>query len=142
MPWAVGVIAALGAAPILGLALAVWGAPRSADLCASVAIAYGGVLLGFLGGVRWGAELVRAPGAPSLWRLSAAGLAVAPGVAVVLLTAQRPLALGLLAVAGLLCLAWDVAAARAGLLPRWTGPLRLALTAASLVGLGAIAARI
>ncbi len=127
---------------MLALALAVWAAPAYADVCTGVAIAYGGVLLGFLGGVRWGAELLRAPAAPSLWRLSAAGLAVAPGVAVILLSAQRLLALGLLAAAGLLCLAWDVAAARAGLLPRWTGRLRVVLTAASLVGLGAIAARI
>lgn len=142
VPWPAAAIAATGVLPTAALAIGVWIAPGLKDALTQAAVVYGGVLLGFLGGVRWGAELTRAPAAPSLGRIAAGGLATAPGTAIALLGASHPiLALGLLGVAGLGHLAWDVAAARSGLLPAWTAKVRVALTLLSLIGLGAIAAR-
>ena len=93
--------------------------------------------------MRWGAELVRAPAAPALPRIAAGGLATGPGTAIAILGVSHPIwALGLLGVAGLGHLAWDVTAARSGLLPAWTAHVRIVLTGLSLAGLGAIAARL
>jgi hypothetical protein len=91
-------------------------------------IAYGAVLLSFVGGVRWGAEILRAPFAPSTWRLAAAALPPVLGwIAVLAVHAPLP-ALGLLVLAGSVHLAWDIKAALSGLLPPWTVRLR-AITA-------------
>lgn len=107
-------------------------------------IAYAGVVLGFLGGVRWGAELVRAPvgphHGPHLGRLAMAGLQTVPGWIAVLMMTERPLwALALLTVAGFAHLNWDLAAARNGLLPAWTYRLRIALTLIATACLGVAA---
>ena len=91
----------------------------------SAALAYGAVMAGFLGGVRWGAELARAGDAPSLGRLIAAAGTTVPAWAA--LIAPPWIALALLGGMGLAQTLWDWRAARAGLLPAWTWPLRGAL---------------
>jgi hypothetical protein len=121
------------------LVLAAW-IPFASDALAAglvrAMIAYAAVVLGFLGGVRWGAELTRAPEAPHLRRLIAAGLQTVPAWIAVLML-NRPLwALTLLAAAGLAHLTWDLAGVRAGLLPAWTYRLRIGLT---LIGFACLA---
>lgn len=129
-PYAPSWIALSGLLPYL--IIAAW-LPFASDALAAklveAMIAYAGVVLGFLGGVRWGAELVRAPESPHLGRLAMAGLQTVPGWIAVLMMTERPLwALALLALAGFAHLNWDLAAARSGLVPAWTYRLRIALT--------------
>jgi hypothetical protein len=99
-------------------------------------IGYGAVVLGFLGGVRWGAELARAPQAPHLGRLIAAGLQTVPAWVALLIADHAILSLTLLVLAGFAHLNWDIAAARAGLLPAWTARLRFVLTMMGTACLG------
>lgn len=97
-------------------------------------LVYTALTLTFLGGARWGAELVRAPEAPHLGRLVASALPSL--VALGALLPQCPPALGI----GMLCLSsgaqlfWDVRDSRAGLLPRWNARVRTIMT-----GLGTVA---
>jgi len=98
-------------------------------------LAYGAVILSFLGGVRWGLALrVRPEEAqaralalsvlPSLVGWVGLCLYAHPGVAVMVLIAGH-------VVQG----AYDVAAAREGLAPAWYGRLRIQLTAAAALAL-------
>jgi hypothetical protein len=130
-------LALSGLAPYLALAPAI--AFSSDDLAPTLItalIAYAGIVQGFTGGVRWGAELARAPAHPDLARLAIAGLITIPAWTAILL-ALAPvslplLAMALLAATGVGQLFWDLAAARAGLLPGWTYRLRTTLTAMAL----------
>jgi hypothetical protein len=81
---------------------------------------------------------VRAPDRPDAIRLAAAGLMTIPAWGALLLRGQPALAIGLLALAGLVQLVWDVSAARSGLLPAWTLRLRVGLTLIGLVCLALI----
>lgn len=121
-----------GLVPLVILAVVAVAAPSgaTAEHAVSAMIAYGAVLLAFLGGTRWGAEVLRAPFAPDTWRLALAALPPVLGwIAVLAMQIPVP-ALGLLIIAGALHMAWDIRAARAGLLPPWTVRLR-AITAGS-----------
>jgi hypothetical protein len=122
-------IALSGLIPFLLLAIALPVAPDPlAPALVQAMIAYGAVVLAFLGGVRWGAELARAPQAPHLIRLAAAGLQTVPAWIAVLML-NRPLwAITVLLVAGFAHLTWDLSGVRAGLLPSWTYRLRIGLT--------------
>ena len=134
-------IALSGLIPYLVLAIWLPFAPDPlAEALVGAMIGYGAVVLGFLGGVRWGAELVRAPDAPNLARLAFAGLQTVPAWIAVLML-NRPLwALTLLAVAGFAHLSWDLAGVRAGLLPAWTYRLRVGLTLIAVACLAVAAA--
>jgi Protein of unknown function (DUF3429) len=137
-PFAILVIAASGVVPFALLAAALPLAPASGTrMIVAAMIAYGAVVLGFLGGVRWGAELARQPPAP--FRMAMAGLATVPAWASLLVSAHQLLAIALVLAAGLAQLCWDVRAAQTGLLPAWTMALRIGLTAAAAVCLGVAA---
>lgn len=138
-------LSGLGAPLSLAVLIALSPSDATPPLIAAL-IAYSGVVQGFTGGVRWGAELVRAPDKPNLVRLAAAGLITAPAWCGVLLVTP-PLwlpaqAMALLAVTGFAQLAWDVSAARAGLLPGWTVQLRVVLTVLAVACLGFSALRL
>ncbi len=130
-PWLLGLS---GLIPFIGcLALAFLAPPPFNTVAETAFISYGAVILSFLGGARWGAELVRGGDAPSVGRLAAA---VVPSVlgwlAVTLLYAGAPIAIGLIIAGGVAQLFWDLAAARSGLLPAWTAPLRITLTTVAM----------
>lgn len=134
-----GWIALSGLAPLLALAVAAVFAPAAdRPILAQAAISYAAVVAGFAGGVRWGAELARAPDRPDSARLAAAGLMTLPAWGALLLSAHQAIALALLAAAGVAQLFWDVAGAKAGLLPAWTFRLRIGLTVIGLVCLALI----
>lgn len=105
-------------------------------------IKYAAVVLGFLGGVRWGAELARAPDAPNLKRLMFGGLITVPAWIALLMTDQPLWSIGILVLLGFAQLNWDLASARVGLLPGWTYRMRIALTliATACMGVAALSA--
>lgn len=120
-----------GALPFVALATAAWlpgpapGAPLSFAL-----IAYGAVILSFLGGVRWGLAIAGygagADDGPSWKRL---GLAVAPSlIAWFSLLIAAPAGLLTLAAAFAAMLAIDRRAGAAGAMPAWYAALRLPLS--------------
>lgn len=138
-PVLAGWLALSGLAPFLALAVATpFAAGIDRPILIQAAIAYSAVVGGFSGGVRWGAELVRAPDRPDAIRLAAAGLMTVPAWGALLLRGQPALAIGLLALASLGQLVWDVSAARSGLLPAWTLRQRVGLTLIGLVCLALI----
>jgi len=125
---------ASGVAPIVVCAsLAIVTSGDLAARAVQALLGYCAVTAGFLGGVRWGAELARAPLAPSPVRLA---FAAAPTIAAwgVLLLARFPrLACALLLAIAAAQLAWDLAASREGLLPSWVMPARSVVTIAAAV---------
>lgn len=117
-----------GLVPFLTCLALAYGVPAYADSAKTVFVVYSALTLTFLGGARWGAELVRAPNAPNLPRLV---LAATPSViGLFALLPQMPLrgAIGLLLLSSAGQLAWDVQGARAGLLPAWNGRVRTVMT--------------
>lgn len=140
-PVLIGALVLSGVAPILALtAMAVFeGEPRSGRAVHAL-IAYSAVVVGFLGGLRWGVELRRAPASPNPVRLTCAAAATVVGW-VALLLAPLPALLLLLAAAGAQ-LTWDVYAARTGHMPAWTAPLRVATSGLAALCLAAVAVTI
>jgi hypothetical protein len=128
-PFWPSVVALSGLAPYLCIAavLPFVSAPLANQLV-SILIAYAAAVLSFLGGVRWGAELTRAPDDPSAFRLAAAAIPSCVSWVVILLMDDAAVAVVVLWIAGAAHLVWDIAAARAGLLPRWNSGLRVVLT--------------
>lgn len=130
-------LAGLGAVPFAVMALAgvVWPEFAAAQLGGDAAfLGYGAVILSFMGGIRWGRAL-------SLEDPVHAGeqmiLSVAPSLAAWLaLLIDRPWSLVLLLTCFAMQAAWDLSSARSGLLPRWFGRLRLAI---SLIVIASIA---
>lgn len=129
--WGVILTAASGAIPfVLAAVWALVSDPPMRLMLAQASLAYGAILIGFLGGVRWGAEVVRAPHQPSLPRLAAAATPTVIAWGVLFLASANLTLAGIAIVAcGLGQLAWDVQAARSGMLPPWTAPVRVWLTA-------------
>lgn len=124
-----------GVVPFVAGAGAAWlMTPQPAVLALSATVAYGAVILSFLGGVRWGLAAASYGGPPTSmhWVLSivpalvgwAANLmALAPG-------------LGLLTAAFALAYFADARAARDGLAPLWYGALRRPLSGLVVASLG------
>lgn len=129
-----------GLVPFAAAALARWlDVPGIGENCARFAgIAYGAVILSFLGGIRWGVSL--GPVAARERRLNFT-LGVLPslaGWAALMLPALPGLAL---LIAGFVLHAlWDALAADAGRLPQWFGRLRMILTAGAVAALLAMLA--
>jgi hypothetical protein len=122
-----------GLVPFLVCLVIVYGTPDFSalhDAAIHTFIVYAALTLSFLGGARWGAELVRAPEAPNLRRLVAAAMPSVAGLFALLPQAPRQGALGLLVLSGGIQLAWDVAASREGLLPPWNARVRTVMTVA------------
>lgn len=109
----------------LGLA---YGVPTYAEAAKTVFLVYAALTLTFLGGARWGAELVRAPDAPQLPRLVLSAVPSVLGLFALLPQTPARLAVGLLLLSSAGQLAWDIQASRAGLLPAWNARLRTVMT--------------
>lgn len=142
MPVAAALLGWAGAAPFAFFAIAQWLPPPflSAPSAFSGGLAYGAVILSFLGGVRWGNALGIGGGRH---RSIALALSVLPALAGWTALALPPLlGVGLLIAGFLLQGQWDVMAADQGRLPGWFGKLRMLLTAAAVVSLLAMLLRL
>jgi hypothetical protein len=137
-------LGAAGALPFIGGAIAVWfGSAWTAELAARIAVAYGAVILSFLGGTFWGfaarpdeREGARPPATRTLFVLS-----VIPSlIAWTAILLAPPVALIILAVAFAATLALDRWSWANGLAPSWWMWLRVPLSAVVLLCLIAIAA--
>lgn len=119
------------APPVVTLALPDW---RGA--AATVVVAYGALILSFLGGARWGLAVARPD--PGAGVITLAMLPTLAALAIVMLPdTRRALQLAALAVLLLAHFAWD----RVGRdLPAWYPRLRALLTAGAVTGLAAQAA--
>jgi hypothetical protein len=90
---------------------------------------YAMIILSFMGGVHWGLGMVVSEGGQGQL-LRCLALSTTPALAAFALSVLAPpAALVGLAIVFSALLAYDVAAARAGLAPRWYGALRIQLTA-------------
>jgi Protein of unknown function (DUF3429) len=92
---------------------------------------YAAALLSFLGGIRCGAEIMRAPDAPNGWRLSFSALPALSGWALALFIVLTPRALGAAAAFSGLFAAqyvWDNRSAADAGAPAWYPVLRQVLT--------------
>jgi hypothetical protein len=115
-----------------------FGGPISPAQALSVAVAYGAVILSFLGGIRWGAALGPIDEAR---RAREFGISVIPSLAGFAAFFVPPhLGLSILVSGFLLQALWDVTSTDQGLLPRWFGRLRIILTLAATVPLVVILA--
>jgi hypothetical protein len=94
----------------------------------SAFIAYAALTLSFLGGARWGAELVQSPNAPSPMRLAAAATPSVVGLAALLPYLTQQQSIILLMLCGFAQLAWDVSASKRGEMPAWNARVRTVLT--------------
>lgn len=126
-------ISGSGLVPFLVCLALAYGVPDRRVAAIQAFVVYSALTLTFLGGARWGAELVRAPQAPALGRLV---LAAGPSlVGLFALLPQTPVqtAMAMLLASGGLQLAWDVRASREGLLPPWNGRVRTVMTISGTV---------
>jgi hypothetical protein len=138
VPPAAFLLGFLGAVPFLGLAAAAFLADPVGDWALAALLAYGAIILSFMGGVHWGWAM--AAEEPSFTRL---GLSVVPsllGWGGFLLAG----AMGFVVIAlGFAALLWlDLQAVAAGRAAAWYPQLRWPLTVIVVVslGLGALAA--
>lgn len=118
-----------GLVPLLTCLVLAYGVPVYAQPAKTVFIVYSALTLTFLGGARWGAELVRAPDAPVLRRLVLSAVPSVVGLFALVPQTAPKTAVGLLLLSSAGQLAWDVHGARAGLLPAWNAQVRMGLTA-------------
>ena len=124
-----------GAVPFVASALGSWLDPDLArrGIWLTLGLAYGAIILSFLGGIRWGVTL----SAPLREReLALSVLPSLAGWAALIL----PSAIGVcLLIGGFLMQAlWDVTSVHTGRLPQWFGRLRMILTTIVVVSLLAI----
>jgi hypothetical protein len=135
-----GVALALGLAglvPFVAGALALW-APLpvlTADLGLKLAIAYGAIILSFLGGIRWGTAIGPYDTGRQGLEFTASVLGSLAGLAALFIPPVP--ALTLLIAGFLLQALWDVLSVEAGRLPGWFGKLRMLLTAGAVISLTA-----
>lgn len=94
---------------------------------------YGGLILSFLGGIRWGAAL--APIGARRQALVFAGSVVPLLVALAALLLPPVLGLSVLIAGFLLMALWDVMTVEQGRLPQWFGLLRMILTTGAVLSL-------
>jgi hypothetical protein len=121
-------ISGSGLVPFLVCLAMAYGVPEQRPAAVQVFLAYAALTLTFLGGARWGAELVRAPEGPELSRMMLAAGPSVVGMAALLPGLPARLAVGLLLASSGLQLTWDVRGARAGLLPAWNARVRTVMT--------------
>ncbi len=136
MPRTAAVLTALGVLPFAGGAAVAWVWPDfEAAGAIDAVIAYGAVILSFLGGIHWG--FAAAPGGATSGRSVGYGLSVLPSLlAWAALLLPRSVGLGLLMVAIIGALALDRRAVVKGLAPAWWLGLRGPVTAIVLLCLG------
>jgi len=126
---ALWLISGSGLIPFFVCLTLVYGVPSRRDAAISTALTYAALTLTFLGGARWGAELVRAPDRPVLARLVASALPSIVALGALMPDMPPRLALALLLACSAAQLVWDVRDARRGLLPPWNARLRIVMTA-------------
>lgn len=125
---ALWLISGSGLVPFLVCLVLVYGVPERREAAIQAFLVYSALTLTFLGGARWGAELVRSPDGPDLSRLIAAAIPSVVGLLALLPQTPPRLAIGLLLASSAGQLVWDVRGAREGLLPFWNGRLRTVMT--------------
>jgi Protein of unknown function (DUF3429) len=133
-PKAAFILGGLGLLPFLGLALLshLGGEPTLTHLASRALVAYGSVILSFLGGIRWGLALAPTTTQVGL-RLSQSIIPSLIGATAVLLPT---LAATLLLSLSLLTLLWlDMRLARSHAAPSWYPKLRWPLTLGACVAL-------
>ncbi|MEE2525410.1 DUF3429 domain-containing protein [Hyphobacterium sp. HN65] len=140
LPYALG-IAGLVPFVFFGWQAVVKSDPEAAIVSSFYLAGYGAVILSFLGGARWGAEIQRNPSNPDSMTLC---LAMAPplvGWAAIIPTMwdRWQVVLGLLSAGLALQLIWDVVAVRRSEFPAWYLPLRILLTTIAVLSLMAAA---
>ncbi len=130
---AIWLISLTGLVPFLTCLVLVYQHGEYAEAAKVVFLMYTGLTLSFLGGARWGAELVRAPHAPNLVRLVMAAMPSIVGLLAMVPQVDLRVGYGMVVLSSLLQLAWDASASRAGLLPPWNGRLRTVMTVLGLL---------
>jgi hypothetical protein len=132
IPTAPLVLGWLGAAPFLALAAASWRGGMIHEPTARTAlVAYGAVILSFMGGVDWGLAMGRARPGLGDWR--AYGISIFPALLAWLsLALPSRAALGGLTFALGLLLAYDLWSAGRGEAPAWYPRLRAPLTLSAM----------
>ena len=124
---AAAALAYAGALPLISGAVVAWARPDLAGPLLRFMTIYGGVLLVFFGGVRWGIAVMRR-GGPGFGHLLGAVLPALLGLPVIL-TDNVPTGLGALVVLLPLLLVSDLRATRAGSgAPAWYLGVRVPLT--------------
>ncbi len=135
IPRSVLVYGLLGLIPFLAPPLLTAAVPAHGGFLALIALAYGALILSFLGGARWG--LAVATPSPGFWTITASMLPTIAALAL-LLSPTLPRPLQLLVMAGLLTLqfVWDALSKG---VPPWYPRLRAILTLGAATGLVAMA---
>lgn len=130
-----------GVIPFAGLSLVtIVASGDAADTALRALVAYGAIILSFMGGVQWGLEMVRSDASrgPRTTGLAASVLPALAAFGAVLFAPLIALAILAVGFAGLL--AYDLKRVREGIAPAWYAPLRWQLTTAVVLSLGAAVA--
>jgi hypothetical protein len=131
IPKTVLIYGLLGLIPFLAPPLIGLFTPAHADILGLVVLVYGALILSFLGGARWGQEVVHP--VPRFGVITLAMLPTLAGFALLLATVlDRPAQLTAMAALLGLHFFWDAASPG---LPGWYTRLRLLLTAGAITGL-------
>ncbi len=133
VPRGVWILAGSGLIPFLVCLALLVTTPEYAARAVHAFIVYAALTLSFLGGARWGAELVRAPQAPSIGRLIASALPSCVGLLALLPYLTSTQSLALLMLCGIAQLLWDRSASLDGQLPRWNAAVRTVMTVCGTV---------
>lgn len=137
IPGAALLLGLAGLIPFLGGAAALWAmlpglAPERG---LQLIIAYGAIILSFLGGIRWGTAIGPYDTRRQGLEFAASVLGSLAGLAAIFIPAVPALTL---LIAGFLMQAlWDVTSVESGRLPAWFGKLRMLLTAGAVISLTA-----
>ena len=137
IPGAALLLGLAGLIPFLGGAAALWAmlpglAPERGR---QQIIAYGAIILSFLGGIRWGTAIGPYDTRRQGLEFAASVLGSLAGLAAIFIPAVPALTL---LIAGFLMQAlWDVTSVESGRLPAWFGKLRMLLTAGAVISLTA-----
>ncbi len=128
-------LAGTGAIPFILAALSQWIALPliTPEFGYRAGVIYAAIILSFLGGIRWGAILHWPQGERQSWDLAGSNIAALAGWLALLL--PPVMCLSLLIAGFLLQGLWDLIASEQGVLPRWFGRLRTAVTAVATVAL-------
>lgn len=122
-----------GLVPFLTCLVVVYQRGEYSESAKVVFLMYTALTLSFLGGARWGAELTRAPHAPSIPRLILAAMPSVVGLLAMVPQVELRVGYGMVIVSSLLQLGWDVRASREGLLPPWNARVRTVMTVLGLL---------
>ena len=135
IPGAALLLGLAGLIPFAAGAAAMWAllSAITPDRGLTLVIAYGAIILSFLGGIRWGTAIGPYDARRQGLELSASVLGSLAGLAAIFIPPVPALTL---LIAGFLMQAlWDVMSVEGGRLPSWFGKLRMLLTAGAVISL-------